>query len=118
MQVDTGDERALVLRQLMPEIHEILVRFYRFIDEEAEAFESILAVWSERAARRMGSSRVASQDLQSQILYVACKYARAFQLARFRGSVNDSPLAENLAQPPDEVAFRALTLINRKANQV
>jgi hypothetical protein len=47
--------------------------------------------------------------LRAQLLYVACKYARAFQIARFKGI---EPVEEKftmaLAQTPEEVAAKLL----------
>jgi hypothetical protein len=104
---DTSDRTSL--DQVLPEIHEILVSFYRFIPEEAEAFENVLAVWHHRLARRAGLNRMSDSEVLTQLLLVTCKYARAFQLARHRGiDLTENPLAIALAQPAEEVAFRAL----------
>ena len=100
-----------VFEETLPILHATLVSYYRFVPEEAEAFEDTLGVWFYRVTRRPGSRRTPVPELRQQLLYVACKYARAFQIAKFRGI---EPAQEEftmaLARPPEEVA---LELLNR-----
>ena len=99
-----------VFEDSLPAIHATLVGFYRFMEEEAEAFENTLRVWFERMARRNANAQMPVAELRAQLLYVACKYARAFQIARFKAI---EPSEENftmmLARAPEEVAADLLT---------
>ncbi len=101
-----GDEEILsVFDEALPVIHGTLVSFYRFMEEEAEAFEDTLRVWFERMARRNATQRTPVSELRAQLLYVACKYARAFQIARFKGiEPAEEKFTMALAQTPEEVA--------------
>lgn len=107
-----GDEEIFsVFDEALPAIHATLVSFYRFMEEEAEAFEETLLVWFERMARRNASQKMPVAELRAQLLYVACKYARAFQIARFRGfAPAEEGFTMALARTPEEVA---LELLNR-----
>jgi alkanesulfonate monooxygenase SsuD/methylene tetrahydromethanopterin reductase-like flavin-dependent oxidoreductase (luciferase family) len=106
----TGDEEIFsVFDEALPVIHVTLVSFYRFMEEEAEAFEDTLLVWFERMARRNASQKVPISELRAQLLYVACKYARAFQIARFKGiELAEENFTMALAQTPEEVAAKLL----------
>jgi hypothetical protein len=104
------DATETVFEDSLPAIHATLVVFYRFMEEEAEAFENTLRVWFERMARRNANARTPIGELRAQLLYVACKYARAFQIARFK---TIEPSEENftmaLARTPEEVAADVLS---------
>jgi hypothetical protein len=106
----SGDEEIfLVFDEALPVIHATLVSFYRFMEEEAEAFEETLFLWFERMARRNVSQRMPVADLRAQLLYVACKYARAFQIARFKGiELAEERLTMALVRTPEEVALELL----------
>jgi hypothetical protein len=106
----TGDEEIFsVFDEALPVIHATLVSFYRFMAEEAEAFEDTLLVWFERMARRNASQKIPVSELRAQLLYVACKYARAFQIARFKGiEPAEEKFTMALAQTPEEVAAKLL----------
>jgi hypothetical protein len=106
------DQIDSVFEDSLPAIHATLVAFYRFMEEEAEAFENTLRVWFERMARRNANPQMPVAELRAQLVYVACKYARAFQIARFK---TIEPSEENftmaLARAPEEVAADLLTKI-------
>ena len=111
----TGSDQDRQLRCLfdeaLPTIHSTLVLTYRFMPEEAEAFEDTLRVWFGRMARRLGSRAAPPSELREQLLFVMCKYARAFQIAKFRGiEPSQEEFTMTLARPPEEVA---LELLNR-----
>jgi len=99
-----------VFEDSLPAIHATLVVFYRFMEEEAEGFENTLRVWFERMARRNANAQTPVAELRAQLFYVACKYARAFQIARFK---TIEPSEENftmaLARAPEEVAADILS---------
>jgi hypothetical protein len=104
----TGEEIFSVFDEALPVIHATLVSFYRFMEEEAEAFEDTLLVWFERMARR-NAQKTPVSELRAQLLYVACKYARAFQIARFKGIEQaEEKFTMALAQTPEEVAAKLL----------
>ena len=95
----------LVLDEVLPLIHRTLVFYYRLMDEEAHAFEEVLSVWFQRLTRRTGN-RMSDRELRQQLLFVSCKYARAFQIARFRGlETAQTELTLALARPPEDVAI-------------
>lgn len=104
-----ADLNSPVLEEALPLIHSALVNSYEFMPEDAEAFEEILRRWFLRLARRSGIPRSAT-DLRQQLLFVACKYARAFQLARSRGLPRSEKLTTALTKPPEEMA---ITLLNQ-----
>jgi hypothetical protein len=106
----TGDAEIFsVFDKAQPVIHAALVSFYRFMEEEAEAFEETLLVWFERMARRNRSQRMPVSELRAQLLYVTCKYARTFQIARFKGiEPAEEKFTMALAQCPEEVAMELL----------
>lgn len=113
------DEIHALLDEALPVIHATLVSYYRFIEEEAEAFEDTLCVWFGRVARRLGTSRTPPSELREQLLFVACKYARAFQIAKFKGI---EPAQEEftmaLARPPEEVAVELLNRLQMETTHV
>ncbi len=59
----TGEEIFSVFDEALPVIHATLVSFYRFMEEEAEAFEDTLLVWFERMARRNASQKTPVSEL-------------------------------------------------------
>jgi hypothetical protein len=105
-----GDAQIFsVYQETLPVIHATLVSFYRFMEEEAEAFEETLAIWFERMARRNSSHTAPASELRAQLLYVACKYARAFQIARFKGiEPAEEKFTMALARAPEEVTMELL----------
>lgn len=108
-----------IFAEALPTIHDTLVAYYRFIEEEADAFENTLCVWFQRVARRLGACRTPPQELREQLIFVACKYARAFQIAKFRGiepAQEDFTLA--LARPPEEVALELLSRLQMETSHV
>lgn len=102
---DTG---FLVLDESLPVVHAALVSFYGFSDPEAEAFKDTLAVWFHRVLRRQALRTQKPQELREQLLFVACKYARAFQLARSANGSFDGGIPGSLETPPEEVALALL----------
>jgi len=107
-----SQQAHLAFEEVLPVIHAALVSFYRLMEEEAEAFEETLAIWFERMARRSASQTTPPSELRAQLLYVACKYARAFQIARYKGiEPADERFTMALAQMPDEVAHELLRRI-------
>lgn len=105
----TDEELYSVLQGTLPLIRNVLVSQYKFVDEEAEAFEETLAVWFRRVARRIGTCRMERWRMREQLLFVTCKYARAFQIARFKGiEPANEGFTLTLARPPEEVALEML----------
>ena len=101
----------LALDESLPFIHTTLVSYYGFTEPEAEAFKDTLAIWFHRVARRGGTRAVDSAELREQLLFVACKYARAFQLAKAKSGYEvEAQFGGSLDTPPEEVA---LALLNR-----
>ena len=99
-----------IFDETVPVIHSVLVSYYRFMEEEAQAFEGTLFVWFLRAARRLGSHQAPHSQLREQLLFVACKYARSLQIARFRGvEPSQEDFTMVLARPPEEVALELVT---------
>ncbi len=111
-QPSVPEEILSVFEEALPLIHATLVSFYRFMEEEAEAFEETLQIWFERMARRNATQRMPAVELRAQLLYVACKYARAFQIARFKGiDPSEEKLTMALARAPEEVVMDLLDRI-------
>lgn len=112
-------EVCAVFEETLPVIHVTLVSYYRFVPEEAEAFEETLGVWFYRVTRRLSGHRTPVPELRQQLLYVACKYARAFQIAKFRGI---EPAQEEftmvLARAPEEVALELLNRLEPETTNV
>ena len=105
------DQVYSLLDESLPVIHTALVQYYGFNESEAEAFKDTLAVWFHRVVRRSGIGTANEDDLREQLLFVACKYARAFQLARLRDGRPFQPeLQSAFSRPAEEVA---LALLNR-----
>lgn len=109
---DQDQQISSLFEDALPTIHATLVSYYRFMPEEAEAFQDTLYVWFNRMVRRLGSRRAPLHELREQLLFVMCKYARAFQIARFRGI---EPAHEEftmaLARAPEEVTLELLSRI-------
>jgi hypothetical protein len=105
-----ADTAFLVLDESLPVVHTALVSYYGFSDPEAEAFKDTLAVWFHRVIRRQTPRAQNPEELREQLLFVACKYARAFQLARSTNGSFDGGVPGSLQTPPEEVA---LALLNR-----
>ena len=107
----SSDVVYLALDESLPFIHTTLVSYYGFTEPEAEAFKDTLAIWFHRVARRAGTRAVDPAEMREQLLFVACKYARAFQLAKTRSGVEIADhFGGSLQTPPEEVA---LALLNR-----
>ncbi len=102
------EEAYRVLDETLPVIHAALVGYYGFGTPEAEAFQDTLCVWFHRVARRMGAHAIHAEELREQILFVACKYARAFQIAKHRGGPVADDLSLTLNRAPEEVAVELL----------
>ena len=105
------DDRAYtVFQEALPLVHTVLVSYYRFMEEEAEAFEDTLCVWFHRLWRRSRGQQPNPQEFRSQLVFVACKYARAFQIAKYRGIEPErEQFTLMLARAPEEVALELLT---------
>ena len=112
------DERKegiyLVLDETLPVVHRTLVGFYGFSESDAESFEHTLCIWFHRVARRSGARSLSTEDLREQLLVVACKYARAFQVARFQHERMDENLTIALTRAPEEVAVELLARVQRQ----
>lgn len=105
-----ADSVFFVLDESLPVVHAALLSYYGFSDPEAEAFKDTLAVWFHRVVRRQSLRVQNPEELREQLLFVACKYARAFQLARSSNGSLDARALDSLQIPAEEVA---LTLLNR-----
>jgi hypothetical protein len=108
-----ADDVLLVLDESLPVIRAALVHYYGYQLAEAEAFNDTLAVWFHRVVRRAGNRVLDSRELCEQLLFVACKYARAFRLAKAKTgeSLNDR-MNLVLNRPPEEVALALLDRIH------
>lgn len=116
---DNERELQSLFDEALPAIHRTLVLSYRFIPEEAEAFENTLRVWFGRMSRRLSGRRAVASDLREQLLFVTCKYARAFQIAKFRGiEPSHEEFTMTLARPPEEVALELLRRMETEARHV
>jgi len=105
------DEAYLVLDDSLPVIDAALVHLYGYAPSEAEAFKDTLSVWFHRVVRRSGGAVRDIGELRGQLLFVACKYARAFRLAQARsGEVLEGGVTSMVERPPGEVA---VALLNR-----
>lgn len=105
------DDVFLVLDESLPVIHAALVGYYGFRDEEAEAFKDTLAVWFHRVTRRAGGAVRDSATLRDQLIFVACKYAGAFQIAKFQASGISEDAPSEYTRPAEEVALALLNQI-------
>jgi hypothetical protein len=104
------EETYAVLDGSLPIIRSVLVRYYGFLEEEAAAFEETLCVWFQRVVKRQSARSVSPTDLRAQLIFVACKYARAFQIAKLSTLPGTSEeYRPPLARPPDEVAFEVIS---------
>ncbi|HEY6148383.1 MAG TPA: hypothetical protein VIZ69_11815 [Thermoanaerobaculia bacterium] len=105
------NEAYLVLDDSLPVIDAALVHLYGYAPSEAEAFKDTLSAWFHRVIRRSGGATRDVGELREQLLFVACKYARAFRLAQARtGEVLDRGVTSMVNRPPEEVA---VALLNR-----
>ena len=105
------DHAFVVLDESLPTIGTALIKYYGFTESEAEAFKDTLAVWFHRVIRRSGVRSIDTEELREQLLLVACKYARAFQLAKSDPPIGiGEQVVTALQTPPEEVA---LALLNR-----
>ena len=98
-----ADDILLVLDESLPVIRAALVHYYGYEPSEAEAFNDTLAVWFHRVIRRAGNRVLSARELREQLLFVACKYARAFRLAKARTGTLHSPILDKFAH--HEVRF-------------
>jgi hypothetical protein len=113
-----SDQAFVVLDESLPTIGTALVTYYGFSEAESEAFKDTLAVWFHRVVRRGGGRTVNAEELREQLLLVACKYARAFQLAKADQPVGfEEPFATALRTPPEEVALAILNRIQPKTGR-
>jgi hypothetical protein len=107
-----SDGVFVLLDETLPVVRVTLTGYYGFTDSEAEAFEDTLCVWFHRVTRRSGVRSLSREDLREQLLFVACKYARAFQIAKLRGGgVDDDNLSRALNRPAEEVAIELLSRV-------
>ena len=114
-----ADRAYLVLDESLPLIDAALISYYGFTPSESEAFKDTLTVWFHRVARRSGTRFIESTELREQLLFVACKYARAFQLAKADNGVSmENQFANALQTPPEEVALALLNKIQSMAAPV
>jgi hypothetical protein len=102
-----------VLDETLPVIHAALVGYYRFSEAESEAFQDTLCIWFHRVTRRAGSCNAPAAELREQVLFVACKYARAFQIARLQGADVEDDVNLTLNRAPEEVAVELLGRVER-----
>jgi len=111
-----SDIAYVILDESLPLIGTALISYYGFSESESEAFKDTLAVWFHRVTRRNGIRAIDAADLREQLLFVACKYARAFQLAKTDSIpfVNEQ-FASALQTPPEEVAMALLHRIQVNA---
>ena len=111
-----NDEAYLVLDDSLPVIDAALVHLYGYAPSEAEAFKDTLSVWFHRVIRRSGGAAKNIAELREQLLFVACKYARAFRLAQARtGEVFEGDVTSVMSRPPEEVAVALLNRIRPEA---
>ena len=110
------DEAYLVLDDTLPVIDAALVHLYGYAPSEAEAFKDTLSIWFHRVIRRSGGAARNLAELREQLLFVACKYARAFRLAQARtGEVFAGEVSSVMSRPPEEVAVALLNRIRPEA---
>lgn len=111
-----ADRAYLVLDESLPLIDAALISYYGFTPSESEAFKDTLAIWFHRVAQRSGTRYIGNRELREQLLLVACKYARAFQLAKAdNGMRMEDQFANALQTPPEEVALALLNKIQAMA---
>ncbi|MEO8431018.1 MAG: hypothetical protein ABI592_05870 [Acidobacteriota bacterium] len=98
-----------VLDESLPVIDAVLVQFYGYEAAEAEAFKDTLATWFHRVVHRPAGRAASASELREQLLYVACKYARAFRVAQVRtGGILKDDVTSAVAWPVEEVAMALL----------
>lgn len=110
-QPSNRDDVFLVLDDSLPVIHAALTGYYGFNEEEADAFKETLALWFHRVTRRAGGGIRKSAELRDQLIFVACKYAGAFQSARLLAASVSDGLPPQLPRPPEEIAVALLNQI-------
>lgn len=98
----------VILDETLPVIRAALIAYYGFGEPEAAAFEDTLCVWFHRVTRRSGFDARSATELREQLLFVACKYARAFQLSRLQFASHDGPVMD-LGRPAEDVAVELLS---------
>jgi hypothetical protein len=102
------EEMYVVLDESLPVIHAALLAYYGFEEEEAQAFEDTLCLWFHRVGRRTGIRGLPPRDLREQLLFVACKYARAFQIARSNNGTHPAADSVLSIRDPEDVAIELL----------
>ncbi len=113
------DDVFLVLDESLPVIDVALVHFYGYGPAEAEAFKDTLAVWFHRVVRRSAGRAANVSELREQLLFVACKYARAFRLAQVRtGGILKEDVSSAISRPAEEVAMALLHRIEPRGARV
>ena len=113
------DDVFLVLDESLPVIDAALVHFYGYGAAEAEAFKDTLAVWFHRVVRRSAGRTADVSELREQLLFVACKYARAFRLAQVNtGRVLEDDVTSAISRPAEEVAMALLHRIEPRGAHV
>ena len=115
MPAEWHEQAFSVLDSTLPVIRLTLTSFYGFDTNEAEAFEDVLCIWFHRMSRRLGGHTASVSEMREQLLFVACKYARALQLAKLKA--NERPeqrLALALARSPEEVAWEISTRLENR----
>jgi len=106
----------VILDETLPVIRAALIAYYEFEEYEATAFEDTLCVWFHRVSRRSGFETRSANELREQLLFVACKYARAFQLPRFQAAPGaPSGRAMELGRSAEDVAVELLARIQHGA---
>src|ERR1700730_4224308 len=107
------EDNVLPCDESLPVIRAALVHYYGYERSEAEAFNDTLAGWFHIVIRRAGNRVLSARELREQLLFVACKYARAFRLAKARtGDILNDRLNTVLNRPPEEVALALLDRIH------
>lgn len=110
---DAREDFFSVLDTTLPSIRVMLSDFYQLSDRECESFEDVLCVWFHRLIKRTGHAETLAA-LREQLLFVTCKYARAFQLAKLRlGDVGSESLAVALERSPEEIAWEISTRLEQ-----
>jgi hypothetical protein len=105
---ETIGEVYRVLDEGLPLIRALLVDFYGFEEREAEAFNDTLAGWLYRLAHRPGRAAPIG-EFRDQLVFVACKYARAFQVAQRSAGRRFEPRVEDaFSRSYQEVAMALL----------
>ena len=114
-QTSSRDDVFLVLDESLPVIHAALIGYYGFSDDEAESFKDTLALWFHRVTRRAGGTVRNSAELRDQLVFVACKYAGAFQSARLQAAGVSEESSPEFPRPTEEVALALLNQMRSSA---